>query len=219
MKQSPRGTSVSWTWATSANISAAGRFSKYGSNGAVWRRIAPKTGYRSTAVFEELRDARSEDFDRFGGTVSDLTYRYPTITAPHADTAEEKQRRNRLMAGLVYRLVTDTTPWDRDEQQAFMARACMTQLFPPDGKMIPEFATPPETLTWGPFEGEAWGEPYNRAITALRVMTNDYARWAERQGKSDGLRSQIVPADCTPSFMNNDEDGGTDEPVRTAAAR
>lgn len=91
------------------------------------------------------------------------------------------------MAGLLYQLVHDETIFNIDTQRLTKDENVLGPKKP-----IPDIDTEPRSPVWGPLTDEHWGESYNRALAAFQMMTTDLSRWPERQGKQDGLVSEIL---------------------------
>ncbi|CAF9926833.1 MAG: hypothetical protein HETSPECPRED_006430 [Heterodermia speciosa] len=69
-------------------------------------------------------------------------------------------------------------------------------------------AAPPPP-TWGPMDGEAWGEPYNRALGLLRINMTAFNRWDERLGKASNLESTTIDPSERPSSMRQTDERET----------
>ena len=112
---------------------------------------------------------------------------------------------DKYMAGILYQLVHHHPAWSSRAQ-----RAMINSRFPnrSDGKSLPPMTAAPPTPTWGPLDGEAWGEPYNRALGLLRITMTAFNRWDERVGKVSNLESTTRdPNERLSSMRQTDERG------------
>ena len=129
--------------------------------------------------------------EKYGETVEDLLGRYAK------NENSDKINTQHILAGLIYQLVHHAQGyrWDFQDQ--------ITELFDmqfPDNP-LPGLDDPPATPQWGPLPGEAWGEPYNRALNAFQMMTKNITRWDERHGKSNGHAPNQLDQALKPQFM------------------
>lgn len=125
--------------------------------------------------------------------------KYAVSGASDEDSAPDKVKRQKLIAGFVYNLVHDNPPFSLERQKE------TAQTFEEKYEHLPAIEEAPQMPVWGPLENEEWGEPYNRAIAALQIFSLDLTRWGERQGKAGGLDSKTSKRPLAklamPSFM------------------
>ena len=164
----------------------------------------PKGGLKSGAIFVQLERALSDPIGNFGRTPDELDAKCPIDAAPGESAVQIRNKREKHMAGILYQLVHHHPQWTPDEQKA-MAESFQGRL---DVKTLPEIETP-SIPKWGPFPGDAWGEPYNRALGLLRATMTAWTRWDERLGKSTGLQSMPANIKDLPTFMQTSDDADT----------
>ncbi len=175
-----------------------------------WSKANASTkSFRAPNVFRYLKssydnNSLSEDYT---STLDALTEKYPMQSAIDGEDEDFAALINPRLAGIVYQLVHNHETFDEARQR--QVKATFDEMSDSSGvdtginerRVLPTLTEAPQTPIWGPLPGEAWGEPYNRAINALQVFTNGIARWKERYGKEDGLRPCAVPDQFIPKFM------------------
>ena len=144
----------------------------------LWAQHHTGSSFRSHSIFQLLNIAWKEDQleEKYGETVEDLLGRYAK------NENSDKINIQHILAGLIYQLVHHAQGyrWDFQDQ--------ITELFDMQfsDNSFSGLDDSPATSQWGPLPGEAWGEPYNRALNAFQMMTKNIIRWDERHGKSNG---------------------------------
>ena len=157
-----------------------------------WLKV--KEGQFNSKTLSKLLAEEDRDI-AFGGDLAQLKERHPHST----DQISEdlcKSNRNKILTGLIYHLVHTELVWDKDSQ---LATKKILQQRCPD-KILADIEAASIAPKWGPFESEAWGEPYNRAWNLISSLQNSYVRWSE--GRLTGvLKRRKIPVSDTPKFM------------------
>ena len=110
--------------------------------------------------------------EAFGQTLDELDTKCSLDPVAGETPVQLRLKREQHMAGIVYQLVNHHPDWSATEQEALVNEEFTDRA---DGRVLPDIDTP-ETPKWGPFPGEEWGKPCNRAIGLIRVTINTWGR-------------------------------------------
>ena len=162
-----------------------------------------KGGLKGEGIFRQLEEAKDELLRTFGRTWAELDQKCPVTRSPGETPTQAKLKVDKHMAGVLYQLVHHQPAWSDNEQRTMAQQHFVNR---PDEKSLPPITTAPPTPTWGPLQGEAWGEPFNRALGLLRITMTAFNRWDERLGKASNLESTTMDPNERPSFMRGADD-------------
>lgn len=130
--------------------------------------------------------------EKYGKTIEDLLGRYTTN-----EESDDRIGSQKVLAGLIYQLMHYAEVYNPEIQAKIAGQ--FAEKFP--NTKLPALDEAPLTSKWGPFPREAWGESYNRALNAFRMIAKNLTRWEERHGKANGYRSQALDPTSKPRFM------------------